>query len=144
MRKGFTLIELIVVMAILAILVTLAAPKFLGQTEKAKQTALKVDVKVLEDAAMMSAMASDDGNTLPTTGSAIAFADDATMDFENEAAFTAQVAGGVAYALDEDKVDDHYKNLNGDISNYAIIVGGEANGSVFALNSVAGVRDIAK
>lgn len=51
--KGFTLIELIVVMAIVAILVLLAAPRFLGYTKDAKVTAMKQDTKVLSDAVEM-------------------------------------------------------------------------------------------
>jgi len=49
-KKGFTLIELIVVMAIIGILVLLAIPKFMGYTEKAKLTKLKSNTKVLETA----------------------------------------------------------------------------------------------
>ena len=49
-RKGFTLIELIVVMAVLAILVLLAAPKFLGHTKEAQFTKHINNAKVLEDA----------------------------------------------------------------------------------------------
>jgi len=47
-KKGFTLIELIVVMAIIGILVLLAAPRFLGQTQEAKETKILNDVKVAE------------------------------------------------------------------------------------------------
>lgn len=50
-RKGFTLIELIVVMAILAILVMLAVPAFLGHTKKAEWTRIIHDARLIEDAA---------------------------------------------------------------------------------------------
>lgn len=49
-KKGFTIIELIVVIAILGILVLLAAPKFLGYTEKAKVVQIQSDIKGLETA----------------------------------------------------------------------------------------------
>lgn len=52
-EKGFTLIELIVVMAIIAILVLLAAPSFLNYTKDAKATALRQDTKVVSDAVIM-------------------------------------------------------------------------------------------
>ena len=44
-KKGFTIIELLTVIAILGILVLLAAPKFLGYTEQAKLSQIKNDIK---------------------------------------------------------------------------------------------------
>lgn len=49
-RKGFTLIELIVVMAIIGILVLLAAPRFLGRTDDANATKHVSNARTLEDA----------------------------------------------------------------------------------------------
>lgn len=46
--KAFTLIELIVVIAVLGILVLMAAPKFLGYTQDAKITQMKSDIKTYE------------------------------------------------------------------------------------------------
>ena len=48
-NEAFTIIELIVVMAIIAILVLLASPKFLNQTAEAKEIQIKNDVKVVEN-----------------------------------------------------------------------------------------------
>lgn len=48
-NKGFTLIELIVVIAVIGILVLLAAPKFLGYTQEAKLSQIKNDVKTNEN-----------------------------------------------------------------------------------------------
>lgn len=47
-KAGFTLIELIVVMAIIAILVLLAIPKLMGRTAKAEEARLTYDAKVLD------------------------------------------------------------------------------------------------
>jgi len=49
-KKGFTIIELIVVMAIIGVLVLLAMPKFMGYTEKARLTEIKSNTKQLENA----------------------------------------------------------------------------------------------
>lgn len=47
---GFTLIELLVVMAILATLLSLAAPRYFESLEKAKETALRTDLRLLREA----------------------------------------------------------------------------------------------
>ena len=39
--RGFTLIELLVVMVIVALLITLAAPRYFGSLQKSKETALR-------------------------------------------------------------------------------------------------------
>lgn len=48
--KAFTLIELMVVMAIIAILLTIALPKYFGSVEKSKEAALKQDLRTMRDA----------------------------------------------------------------------------------------------
>lgn len=52
-KKGFTLIELIVVIAVLGILVLLAAPKFLGYNEEAFDVSVKADRKTVQTAVDM-------------------------------------------------------------------------------------------
>jgi general secretion pathway protein G len=47
---GFTLIELLVVMAIIATLAAVAAPRYFQSLDKAKETALKADLKVMREA----------------------------------------------------------------------------------------------
>jgi len=49
-RKGFTLIELMVVIVILGLLAALVAPKFLKRGEEAKITTTKVQMKNIEQA----------------------------------------------------------------------------------------------
>jgi general secretion pathway protein G len=48
--KGFTLVELLVVLAILMMLLTLAVPKYFGGVDRAKEAALKQNIAVTRDA----------------------------------------------------------------------------------------------
>jgi len=48
--RGFTLIELIVVMAIVALLVSIAAPRYFHSVERAKENALRTSLNVMRDA----------------------------------------------------------------------------------------------
>ena len=47
---GFTLIELIVVMAIVALLVSIAAPRYFQSVDRAKDNALRTSLNVMRDA----------------------------------------------------------------------------------------------
>ncbi|MBC3832901.1 type II secretion system protein [Undibacterium amnicola] len=49
-KRGFTLIELIVALAIVAIILTIAAPKYFGNIDKTKEAVLREDLYVLRDA----------------------------------------------------------------------------------------------
>jgi len=49
-ERGFTLIELMVVMFILATLAVVVVPRFLGETDKARALKVELDVKNLETA----------------------------------------------------------------------------------------------
>jgi general secretion pathway protein G len=48
--NGFTLIELIVVLAILALLLTIAIPRYFAHVEHAKEATLKQDLNIMRDA----------------------------------------------------------------------------------------------
>jgi general secretion pathway protein G len=48
-NKGFTLVELLVVLSILALLLTLAVPKYFTSIEKAKDATLKQDLNTLRE-----------------------------------------------------------------------------------------------
>ena len=49
-RRGFTLIELLVVMAIMATLLAIAAPRFFASMDRAKESALRTNLRVLREA----------------------------------------------------------------------------------------------
>ena len=49
-RQGFTLIELLVVLAIVATLLSIVAPRYVHQTDRAKEAALKANLAVLRRA----------------------------------------------------------------------------------------------
>jgi len=49
-KQGFTLIELIVIIAVLAIIITIAVPRYLGHTKEATLTKHKSNIKLIEDA----------------------------------------------------------------------------------------------
>jgi general secretion pathway protein G len=49
-KHGFTLIELMVVMAIIALLLALATPRYFNHLERSRETVLKQDLAVMRDA----------------------------------------------------------------------------------------------
>jgi general secretion pathway protein G len=62
--RGFTLIELMVVIVILSILAVWVAPKIMGRPEQAKQVKAKVDIQGLETALKLFKL---DNGAYPTT-----------------------------------------------------------------------------
>lgn len=49
-RRGFTLIEMLVVMAIIATLLSIAAPRYFRSTDDAREAALKSDLRTVREA----------------------------------------------------------------------------------------------
>ncbi|HSI29285.1 MAG TPA: type II secretion system protein [Methylophilus sp.] len=50
MKRGFTLIEMLVVLAILAMLLTIVSPKFMHMLQRSKETTLRHDLLTMRDA----------------------------------------------------------------------------------------------
>jgi general secretion pathway protein G len=69
LNAGFTLIEIMVVVFILGLLVTLVAPKIMGQTDKARQTKAAADIKAIEEALHLYKL---DMGRYPTTAQGLA------------------------------------------------------------------------
>jgi general secretion pathway protein G len=63
-QRGFTLIEIMVVVVIIGILVGLVAPNILGRVDKARVTAATTDIATLEQALEMYRL---DNHVYPTT-----------------------------------------------------------------------------
>lgn len=120
-KKGFTLIELIVVMAIIGILVLLAAPQFVGYTKDANASAVTQDSKVLSDAAFQY-----------------------NIEHEEWPAGTAYTAtiGGVASTgvlMDDTlKTEKFVKNISNEFGDYVLITSGDREGEVV---SIAGTEN---
>ncbi len=63
-QAGFTLIELMVVIVILGLLAGLILPRFMGESDKAKQQTARTQMAILETALKMYKL---DNGTYPTT-----------------------------------------------------------------------------
>lgn len=114
-REGFTLIELIVVMAIIAILVLLAAPRFLGYTKDAQLSAIQQDVKVLSDAALQYNIEND--GAWP----------EGTETVTAPTALSTVVTDEDLVSLDGEELSQYVKSISNDLEDYALVTADGSN-----------------
>lgn len=119
-EDGFTLIELIVVMAVIAVLVLLAAPRFLGYTKDAGVTAMKQDIKVLSDAAEVYHLNNEEWPIVKGEGPV----------------HLGYGGGSTLYRLDEEKITESIKGISASYKDYGIVTDGIYKGKVFHLSGV--------
>ena len=125
-KKGFTLLELIVVMAVLAILVAMGVPRFLGYTKEARVTAMKADAGIIERACMQYALMSETGEDWPK-GTEIDL--DTTEDLNGDLADL--LADCTVYEIDEEAVSKFIRSTSNEIKDFVLVVDGEYEGEVF-------------
>lgn len=132
-KKGFTLIELIVVIAVLAILVTIGVPRFLGHTKDAEVATMKADTKIVEQAAYQYALNNDDQWPI--------LADETVNITWTKSGKTLEGLAGddaKAYKIDFTKINQYIRSLS--VENpegqFVLILGGDADyeGIVMTVN----------
>lgn len=122
--KGFTLIELVIVMVILAILVTLGVPKLLGQSDKAQKTKLISDGRVLEDAINRYYIDEGDWPRLtpegePLTETELTSKIYALNDKGFDSPFTPE-EGANYYDINLEALEPYIKSFNSDIKHFVL------------------------
>jgi len=124
-RRGFTLIELMVVIVILSILAVYVAPKLVGREEQAKQVKARVDIQGLETALKLYKL---DNGSYPTTEQGLA----ALVERPNDPNIKNWRSGGYLDRLPKDPWDNVYQYLNpgqhGEIDIYTLGADGRPGG----------------
>ena len=93
-QKGFTLVELMVVVVILGILVAIAVPVYNSVTEKAEKSAIQANLRTI-DGAIMAYGANHDG-AIPTAENLTAAADAYIQEWPTKPGSYSINASGVA------------------------------------------------
>lgn len=150
-KRGFTLLELIVVMGILAILVAMGVPKFLGYTKDANVTAMEADIKILEQGAIQYALENSDAWPVSDAVCENDISENTKLvinEVLEHKGSTATVdnllTANLLCDLDSTKMEPYIRSLHNDISDYLIVnrgtVDGYANqleGYVFLKSAIA-------
>ena len=145
-KKGFTILELLVVMAIIAFLVMMAVPRYLGYTKDAAVNNMRIDVRVLEQASYQYALQNDDAwpvgaaidydEYLNSDGTAV-WAGNTTLSdildnaIGNQASGTTLTAAAIfdeaiagedkLFEIDYSQISPYIRSLYGDAADYFIV-----------------------
>ena len=115
MRKGFTLVELVGVVAIIGILAVIAVPKFVNMTESAKVSAFESNVDVLKTAITM--YMADNQGTVPVDGIVLAPYVADMAGFSDVCEMLSDKVDNSTYTWDGTEVKAVLTNLKGDYDN---------------------------
>jgi general secretion pathway protein G len=127
-ERGFTFIEIMVVVAILAILAALVVPRIMGRTDEAKRTAAKVQIRNIEGALQLYKL---DNGVYPSTEQGLK----ALIEKPSVGVIPKKwKLGGYLQKLPEDPWGNPYKylspspNLKGDYEIISMATDGEVGG----------------
>lgn len=124
--RGFTLIEIIVVVSIIAILAALIGPQVLGQVDKARVTKARQDIQSLETALDLYKL---DNFKFPTTDQGL----EALVKKPDDPSVRNWKPGGYIKKMSKDPWGNEYRYLSpgthgGDYDLYTLGADGEAGG----------------
>lgn len=127
-RKGFTLIELIIVIAIIAVLVLLAAPKFMNYVQEARAVAVKQDCKTLENALYLYEIEEPDEEHPAVTEVELEELEDDVLEAINAVLGSDLETSDFGYV---DGTNLQIKTLSKPIDKFVVVTEGEDRGDVF-------------
>ena len=104
-RNGFTLLEMIIVVSIIVVLASIAAPRFMTAGDKAKIAKVQADVRTISDAAEIYRF---DTGTYPATVAVLTEVNEKTQD--SYLKFAPKQPDGTEYSIQDGVVSGVYND----------------------------------